>query len=299
MKKALLVQKVSTDQLLAEVLTERGFGVFFATRDDLKNKKVVATCLNGCKKSMKISDFDVIKSRSRLLIDVEKLLNPVGVRKISLDKIYQAELLGEYMPKTEIFNQSSGILANEKIVLKANRSFGKAMVEIGESVMVDEMLGRLNEKLEASKQEDKRVIIQEYVQGDAWSGLVAIDKNKQNDIDTALGREMRVYVFVSGEQVDFYVLGRMVVGDDHGWIYLKQDEGVSELKRLAGWAAEEIRHETREQYFFVAVDIIKNGEGLLIREVNTRDPAFVSVKENREVAEILANKMADLMEAIV
>lgn len=268
-------------------------GLEFVGRDKERKDKTISV----------VDDVEIIRTRATLPIGVNEIahtINTQRLRKISSDKWAQYALLSDWMPKTVIYDgQNIGEVAGEKIVVKANDSFGKKMVKIDKRARALEMIGEISTCITNSRQSDESIILQEYIRGDSWPELIGRDSIDDERLHETPGREVRVYVFAYRDAVEMYAVGRLVDGDRGEWIILDQESVPEEAWEVTRAASRLILAEADEKWGYIAVDLIKNGEKILIREVNTRDPQLVIEDEDFATAELLGDMMARLGERIV
>jgi|GEM_PF-3706905 hypothetical protein len=306
------------DRMLAEELMNVGFNVYIARSHDFSVRE--DGCYVKCRRISKVSgvlvegdtsvlnieeDVAMIKTRASLpteLDDLVRLVNNSRLRTLSSDKIRQYELLKDFMPETvvvECGGTTEFVRDDELVVVKANNSFGKKLVKIRNGAELDAMLEEVQCLLKEGGRADERIVVQKYMQGDAWQGLKSSDDYSNERLKSEVGRELRVYVFAASGDLDMFAVARLVEGDQEQWIYLDQTsiaEGVWDVSREA---AERILKDTGSDIGYFVVDVINDCGNIMIREVNTRDPLLVSMEENHLVAKTLREKMAKMISIAV
>lgn len=249
------------------------------------------------------------------------VLNGPNLRRIGASKWSQYEIAHEFMPRTQIIRSGEPFdksmvetIVGGKIVVKADMSQGSDYIDIVDRNQVGSAVFAIRQKFE---QEAKRtgkarpnedILLQEYHPGIGWDKLVGLDEASNLALSSNNEVELRVFCFADTARnipssLRYHAVAR--VTDTNGvdeWAYVDQASVPSNAWEIADEISDRMLSAAKVTGGFFAVDLFKtgvvDGEGIMVREINTRDPMMVDPSENYQESliqrRLLANLMAEL-----
>lgn len=252
------------------------------------------------------SPLGVVRARvatPRGLESIMPVMNGMKLREIGASKWKQYELAGEYMPRTVIVEDGQPLndhlheeLVGSTLVVKADASQGSNFIKIVERTAVTEAISDMRAEFTAwehkkNKQKvNKNILVQEYVPGEPWPELRAIDSDSQFKKDAAQSSELRVYCYVDQAghiQHDkrYYATARSFYDGHDEWVGVEQASVSEEAWRAAQEVSERLLRQAAVPVGYFAVDLIKGRSPIdteprmYVREINTRDPMMVELED--------------------
>ncbi len=252
-------------------------------------------------------------------------VNGQRLRSIGASKWEQYQVASDYMPRTIAIEADMPIigspwdnLAGRFLVVKEDCSSRSSGVDIttreeARGRVIGTRAGLIAAEQQTGIRVNKRVLVQEYIAGEQWPGVKALNHEDDQMIAHATNTELRMYCYVdrSGKIPNSmrYFATLRVAGDgdeyDVGFVSVDQ----STVPQQAWMVAEEIAGRMLERadvpggYF--SVDLIwghpptDQQDRIFVREINTNDPIMLPADRQHPHGVAQRQLLANLMASIV
>jgi hypothetical protein len=244
-----------------------------------------------------------------------------GPRLWTLDKKWeQYQLTSDFSPKTLMVRADESPseslfygLQGDLLVVKADLSKGSRHVKIcARGEVISAIAGMRSEfaKEEAENGKPRKsndIIVQEYISGQSWPELKAVNDMSDRILKNTKNTELRVYCFVDRDKNipfpdRYYATARVFDEEnDDDWASIDQESVPSSAWQAADVISDRLLAKADVPGGFFAIDLIKGDandgldERIFVREVNLSNPVMVNEKYNKNDSIIQRKLLANLM----
>ena len=302
------------NDIIRQTLAEEGVGLaLIAGKDsyDLENKKALASVVIGddnTKRSLtrEISlgsdGISVVRARvvtPDALEQTVELLNSMSLRRLGASKYRQYLIAKDMMPRTIRWQGENELdqLSGDVVVVKADMSQGGKHVAITPKNQVPIVASQMAESLRSkSVRSNNDVIVQEFARGYQWPFKARTDY-AQEMLKRAESQELRVYCYAQADGTSrYYATGRSLQSNADKWAEISQESVPARVWEMASEVSQRVLNSASVKSGFFAIDLIRGeGDEVLIREINTRDPMMVISVEGKDDMRIQRKLLGSLM----